>query len=614
MKTLFFIFTFFLVPFFISAQSGCNSDFNYTSGNCPVVQFIDNSSGSPQPFGGEADIVNRIWAFGDGSNSNSMNPSHQYQTNGSYFVCLTIIDASGCSDQFCTTIQITCIQQCEAMFQYSSVQCPTVVFADNSIAGSGAQIVSWSWDFGDGTTGTGYSPTHEYTANGTYLVCLTILTSDGCVSDDCALVNVNCIQQCEALFQYTTGLCPTIVFADNSIAGSGAQIVSWNWNFGDGTTGTGPSQTHEYTANGTYTVCLIIETSDGCTSDYCTTVEINCITQCEAFFQDTVASCPTAIFIDMSTAGPGAQIVSWNWDFGDGSSSIDSNPTHEYTANGAYTVCLIIETSDGCTSDYCTTVEINCIAQCEALFQYTTGLCPTIVFADNSIAGTGAQVVSWNWNFGDGTTGTGPSQTHEYTANGTYTVCLIIETSDGCTSDYCTTVEINCITQCEAGFQYSDDACPEIQFFDFSHAGTGGQIVSYSWDFGDGTSGTGENPTHEYQANGIYVVCLIIETIDSCVSDYCYTIEIDCLNGLEEADEQSFTIYPNPVSDYFTVDLLQSGSISYRIIGMNGVEYGHGDFISSASHTIDVRKLQQGIYLIEFEVNGKRNSERFIKM
>jgi PKD repeat protein len=362
MKTLFFIFSFFFVPFLTSAQSGCNSDFNYTIGNCPSVIFFDNSTGSPQPFGGEADIVTRIWSFGDGATSNSTNPTHQYQANGTYNVCLTIFDASGCSDQFCTIIQITCIQQCEAMFQY------------------------------------------------------------------------------------TTGLCPSILFSDNSYPGVGAQVVSWSWNFGDGTAGTGP------------------------------------------------------------------------------------NPLHVYQANGTYNVCLTIATSDGCVSDSCTTVEINCISQCEAMFQFTTGLCPTIVFADNSTPGSGAQIVSWNWDFGDGTTGTGPSQTHEYTANGTYTVCLVIETSDGCVSDYCTTVEI------------------------------------------------------------------------------------DCMVGLSETGENTFTLYPNPVTDYFTIDLLQSSSISYRIIGVNGVEYGHGDFKSSTSHTIDVRFLKQGIYLIEFEVNGQRNSERFIKM
>jgi len=271
-------------------------------------------------------------------------------------------------------------------------------------------------------------------------------------------------------------------------------------------------------------------------------------------------------------------------------------------------------------SDYCTTVEINCITQtqCEAEFQYsfTASGCPEVEFSDLSSAGSGAQIVSWEWGFGDGTSGTGQNPTHEYTANGTYTVCLIIVTSDGCESDFCTTVEISCIqqTQCEAAFQYSDDACPEIEFYDFSQAGTGDQIVSYTWDFGDGSTGTGENPTHEYQANGIYIVCLIIETLNGCVSDYCYTIVIDCINSLEETNQQSFTIYPNPVSDYFNVDLLKSGSISYRIIGVNGVEYGHGDFKTSASHTIDVRFLKQGIYLIEFEVNGQRNSERFIKM
>jgi PKD repeat protein len=320
------------------------------------------------------------------------------------------------------------------------------------------------------------------------------------------------------------------------------------------------------------------------------------------------------VFVDGSTAGSGAQIVSWSWDFGDGTAGTGPSPTHQYAANGSYTVCLTVLSSNQCTDQYCTTVEINCITQCEAFYQYTTGLCPSVVFADNSTAGSGAQIVSWSWDFGDGTTGTGPSPTHQYAANGTYTACLIIETSDGCTSDYCTTVEINCITQCEAFYQYTTGLCPSIVFVDGSTAGSGAQIVSWSWDFGDGTTGTGPTQTHQYAANGIYTVCLTVLSSNQCTDQYCTTVEIDCMVGLSETGANTFTLYPNPVADYLTVDLLQSGFISYRIIGMNGVEYGHGNFMSSTSHTIDVRKLQQGIYLIDFEVNGQQNSERFIKM
>ena len=236
------------------------------------------------------------------------------------------------------------------------------------------------------------------------------------------------------------------------------------------------------------------------------------------------------------------------------------------------------------------------------------------MFANNSTAGSGAQIVSWSWDFGDGSTGTGPSQTHEYTANGTYTVCLVIETSDGCTDQYCSTVEINCIQQCEALFQYTAGLCPTIVFADNSTAGSGAQIVSWSWDFGDGTTGTGPAQTHEYTANGTYTVCLTVLTSSQCTDQYCTTVEIDCMVGLSETDVNTFTLYPNPVTDYLTVDLLQSGSINYRIIGVNGVEYFHGDFKSSTSHTIDVQNLQKGIYLIEFDVNGQLSSERFIKI
>ena len=135
--------------------------------------------------------------------------------------------------------------------------------------------------------------------------------------------------------------------------------------------------------NGTYVVCLSITTTDNCTSTYCDTVPVNCIqpVTCQAAYQYTLGNCPNVSFFDGSSSSPGT-ISSWSWDFGDGSTTSSlQNPSHTYSANGTYVVCLSITTTDNCTSTYCDTVPISCI-QTPGWTYTNTGVNHTILVGD----------------------------------------------------------------------------------------------------------------------------------------------------------------------------------------------------------------------------------------
>jgi hypothetical protein len=124
---------------------------------------------------------------------------------------------------------------------------------------------------------------------------------------------------------------------------------------------------------------------------------------------------------------------SWAWDFGDGNTSTEQNPTHTYADTGIYLVTLSIVTIDGCESDasfeICVGTDCWGIPEfdCQAMF----------VPLGDSIGGNGIQfidlsfsldpIVAWNWNFGDGTSSTEQNPYHEYAQPGTYTVTLTIE-------------------------------------------------------------------------------------------------------------------------------------------------------------------------------------------
>jgi PKD repeat protein len=378
-----------------------------------------------------------------GTNCN-YDPSGVYLNNGKCMLGLPNF-VQGCGGYN------TAPSTCQAIFK-ETITCDTTFFYDYSSISANASVVSWHWDFGDGTTSTQQNPIHIYANNAYYNVCLTITTSDSCSSTTCKTIYYNCPSQpssCQAsYYSYpdTVFDCHTTYFADNSTATS--NIVSWSWDFGDGTNSYLQYPMHTYAAVGIYNVCLTIMTADSCMSTYCDTVSISCNPQpqCQAGFYPDIdtTNCFTAYFYNNSTAS--SNILAWNWSFGDGNMSSLQHPTHVYTANGTYTVCLNIVAADGCTSTYCDTIVISCVitppcqANFTAILDTNAGNNMTFNFINQSTSQT--PIIYQLWDYGDGNLTTAPNPTYTYASSGSYQVCLTILTMDSCTSEYCDSVYI----------------------------------------------------------------------------------------------------------------------------------------------------------------------------
>jgi len=348
---------------------------------------------------------------------------------------------------------------CATSFTYNPVPCPSFFFDPLSAIPVGTQITGYAWTFGDGGTSSLMQPTHTYSANGNYQVCVTITLNNGCQATDCQSILVSCLSggsACNASFQWAFGLggCPNVSFANLSSASPGS-IVSNSWNFGDGNSSAIQNPGHIYSANGNFAVCLTIITSDSCTDTFCDTVAIACFPTpvCNANFLWTYSSngCPEILVNSTSTASPGT-VASWAWDFGDGGTGFLQNDNHSFVFNGAYPVCLTIVSTDSCTDIYCDTIHVTCIqAACSAAFawSFSTDGCPEVDFSDSSFASPGT-IAAWNWSFGDGGNSSTQNSTHTYSFDSSYLVCLDILTSDSCTSQFCDTVDINCISGIES--------------------------------------------------------------------------------------------------------------------------------------------------------------------
>lgn len=229
------------------------------------------------------------------------------------------------------------------------------------------------------------------------------------------------------------------------------------------------------------------------------------------YYTDSINS-GTVYFYDQST--PTGQITSWQWNFGDGTTSNLQNPVHYYNAIGTYNVCLTITAWGGaCTSVYCDNIivsggSVNCDADFSAFVDSTQNY--TVYFTDLSTPF--GLIDSWYWDFGDGNTSTQQYPIHTYSNAGTYNVCLTITADSGsCTSTECASITIyGGAGDCEADFYYVNDSSGSYTVYFYDQSTPANNITSYYWSFGDGGISYEQNPIHTYNVPGTYNTCLTI--------------------------------------------------------------------------------------------------------
>lgn len=342
--------------------------------------------------------------------------------------------------------QLSVAQHCTPSYSVN-ITGNSATFQDQSSADG--TITGYNWTFGDGETSTEQNPTYTYAHAGVYEVCLTIFAHNpDCHATFCHHINIEAHSDtCHAGYSVHQPDPHFLSFDFTDLSQGSSSIISWNWDFGDGSTSSDQNPSHVFESPGTYLVCLFIEDADGCSSHYCHELIVPHPVEdhCQAGFdihhidQEHLS----VIFSDNSTSD--GHVVEWLWDFGDGSSSTDQNPTHVYEAAGTYTVCLFITDSNGCSSHFCHEVTLHHEAHhCDAFFTFHRPHQDhyTVNFTDNSASDTG--IHSWYWDFGDGSFSSEQNPSHAYDHPGTYLVCLFISDADSsCVSHFCHHVVIH---------------------------------------------------------------------------------------------------------------------------------------------------------------------------
>ena len=303
------------------------------------------------------------------------------------------------------------------------------------------------WDFGDGTGDTTTAPNnaHLYTSTGSFRVRLISIDSLTCNISDTSYTTIRVGSNRAALdfvFQKTEP-CTSLgyVFTNTSTATSGSFGTNvFTWDFGDNsplvTQGFGPPVSHTYASPGTYQVTLTLNDTAFCNSPDDTTKAVRLSPEVTADFSTPPTGCApyTAQFTNNSLGG-----LRFEWDFGDGTTSSETDPTHLYNNPGVYNVVLRAFDSTSCNKVDDTSFRITVSALPTASFSFSPREPEENTPVNFTNQSTGA--VAYSWDFGDGDTSTLANPQHQFAATGTYTVCLKAINAQGCVDDTCIAVK-----------------------------------------------------------------------------------------------------------------------------------------------------------------------------
>ncbi len=302
----------------------------------------------------------------------------------------------------------------------------SIQFTDQSTGGP----TTWDWNFGDGTAhASTANPTHAYTAPGLYDVTLTVTNGSGPGTlTKSGYINVGNPPTADFTATPNSGSAPLdVTFADASTGGP----TSWAWDFDNNGTVDSTVQNpgvHQYATGGTFTAKLTASNVYGSSS---TTKQITVTGPPTADFSGTplfLNPNQSVAFTDLTTGqGP----FTYAWDFGDSGTSPAQNPTHPYTAVGAYTVALTVTNGAGPnTATKNAYIHVGDAPTAAFAANPDSGNAPLTVNFSNTSSGTGPLSYAWDFDNNGSVDDTTASPSHVFAA-GSYTVKLTVSSSYG---------------------------------------------------------------------------------------------------------------------------------------------------------------------------------------
>ena len=517
--------------FSVSNFSGC-SPF--------TIDITDNSQGA----------VSGTFDFGNGqSEPYSLATSHTFTNISSitetFNVLLTIENADGCTAQHTVPIEVLPSASADIIPAEDGCSVHNVTFLNNS-----TNSTSFQWDFGNGLTSNQNNGNTSYINNSgvdaTYTVTLTASSGLGC--NDVATEQITVYSSPNANFTSDINSGCSVVsveFTNNSTGGS-----TYSWNYGDGESSTTALNNHFHEFENftdfpiDYIVTLTVSNGSGCSDSF--EMPITVYPQITAEFEQAENGCsPLNITFDNESFGTNTEFV---WDFGDGTSSSDPNPSHTYVNNTlndvSYTVELITTSVYGCQDIYEQEITVFATPEANLTIEGTEGCYPLEVTFNNQSLGAD----NYTWVYGTGEVGNSDDALHTHTFYNlastpvSYLVTLNAYSAQGCMSIDELFVEVQ--PQLISDFDSEIEGCTPLSI-QFENNSLG--ALSHEWTFGDGSPiSTQLHPAHIFENTTdddvVYDVMLVSESYTGC-TDTSFT---------------SITVHPIPEAEFVANPITQT--------------------------------------------------------
>lgn len=388
----------------------------------PTADFVIKNSHCEK----QVEIINKSkdysvldWDYGDGNKDQNPNPGiYKYPTAGNYKITL-ITDATNlCSDTASVSFEIKEITYAKAKFIPDTTLCgPAEIQFTNQSVGNGI----FKWDFGDGNFSTDKHPLHSYPTTGKYTIKLLVTDSSTCNISDSITRLVNVLVHPTADFDIKEFKCLSQVEISNK--SKDYQIL--HWDYGDGNRDQNPNPgIYKFTGPGVYNIILVADNTL-CSDTLSKLVIIKVNTYVNAdFIPDTTLCDPGEVQFKNQSNG-----AKYQWDFGDGNSSTQTNPKNSFSKLGTFNVRLIANDTSTCNMADTAFRTINVVKQSHAGFEIKTFECISQI----ELLNTGSDFETTDWDFGDGNTGVDANPgRYEYKDSGIYTIRLITNAGKQC--------------------------------------------------------------------------------------------------------------------------------------------------------------------------------------
>ena len=487
--------------------------------NCGALEFSMLNESFDLP-----NIDSYLWQFETPglslATSTNANLTVQLAAAGIYEGWMVVNPGSSCTD----TAFITIHAYPEVMIDITQVYEPCgaspIQFTPNTLTPA-SDIVSWNWNFGDGTSSPEISPQHQYTTSGVYIVELMVVDVNACentfqqeinyASDPDLSLNaaLDGVTTDDQHFSYKA--CGTLTLDLFNESTEPANIDSYLWQFTtpgiSPVTSTNADLTVQLAGEGTYEGMMILNPGDDCNSDTAF-VSITAFPDVNVTIEYQYDPCyrGAVYFIPVNTASE-ATIVAWSWSFGDGSTSQEPLPEHNYSASGTYPINLSVIDLYGCS--YSFAEEISWLPETDLLLEEPPMFsnCAPLELSLDYLSDLLSENYEVIWNLGDGTLLNAFDVNHLYEMPGIYDLHLQVVSPQGCEYEFdypeWVTVEQTPI----ADFAYAPDPVNKkeaIQFEDLSE-----RAASWLWNIA-GETMEDDNPVWQFTEAGNFEVQLII--------------------------------------------------------------------------------------------------------